>query len=165
MWRGRDGLERDIEMAQVRRAEHDLGEQSGQWRRLEADGLAPAIERRPRDPAAAPERIEDRLADGGVRFDPSVQHIARRRRRQSIECGQRESLGRCGLVGARHERRFCTVGGLRRGPRRVPWTVPLAVAQVDASPRRQSAHARWLPDVTDLAIPGGSSAPRPRKSE
>jgi hypothetical protein len=56
-------------MAQVGRPEHDLREEPRQGRRLERDGLASAIDRRPSHPAAATEEVDHAVAAVGQRLD------------------------------------------------------------------------------------------------
>ena len=57
-------------MAEVRRPQHDLGEQPRERGRLERDGAALAVERGPGDPAAPAVQVDDDVAGTGVRLDP-----------------------------------------------------------------------------------------------
>ena len=78
-------------MAQVRRTQDELGEQSGQRARFEADGTTLALERGVGDPAAPAVEVEDDVAGCGVRLDPRMDERRRWRRGQPIEEREREA--------------------------------------------------------------------------
>ena len=71
-------LDRGVEVAQVRRPEDDLGQEPVERRALEADPLALAVDRGARDPAAAPEQVEDDVARRGRGLDPGGDQRGRR---------------------------------------------------------------------------------------
>ena len=76
-------------MAEVGRAQDELGEEAGQRRGFEADRAALAVDGCPGDPAAPAGEVEDDVARLGVRLDPGGDERRRRRRREPIEERQR----------------------------------------------------------------------------
>ena len=85
-----EGRECGIEVAQVGRPEHHLGEQAGQRPGLEAEAATLPIDRRPGDPAAASVQVGDDVARRGVRLEPGVDEVGRGRRREPFVGGQGE---------------------------------------------------------------------------
>ena len=88
---GRRGhaLERGVEVANVRRTEHDLREHPGQRRRFDGDRAALTVQRGASHPATTPGQVDDDVARAGVRLDPGRQQRRRRGRREPLEGGQR----------------------------------------------------------------------------
>ena len=88
---GRRGhaLERGVEVAHVRRTQHDLREHPGQRRRFDGDRAALTVERGASHPATPPGQVDDDVAGAGVRLDPGRQQRRRRGRREPLEGGQR----------------------------------------------------------------------------
>ena len=88
--RGGQALERRVEMADVRRSQHDLGEHPVERARLERDRAALPVDGRPGDPAATPEQVGHDVAGTGVVVDPR----RRRRRRAARARGGRRRVAR-----------------------------------------------------------------------
>ena len=82
--------ERRVEVAQVGRPQHDLGEQPRQRPGLEAEAPPLPIDRGPGDPAATSVQVGDDVARRGVRLEPGVDEVGWRRRREPFVGGQRE---------------------------------------------------------------------------
>ena len=85
---GGHALERGVEVAHVRRPQHDLGEHPRQRRRFDRDRAALAIEGGPGHPAAAAGEIDDDVAGPGMRLDPGGEQRRRRGGREPLEGGQ-----------------------------------------------------------------------------
>ncbi len=73
-------LDGGVEVAQVRRAEHDLGQQPVEGGRLEADRAPLPVDRGAGDPAAAAERVEHDVAGRRGGLEPGGDQRGRRRR-------------------------------------------------------------------------------------
>ena len=84
-------LERRVEVAEVRRAQDELGEEPGQRARLDADRAALAVDRGVGDPAAAAVQVEHDVARPRVRLEPRRDEARRRRRGEAIEEREREA--------------------------------------------------------------------------
>jgi len=82
--------ERGIEMPQVRRAEHDLGEQPGERAGLDGEGPALPIDGGTRDPAAPAVQVRHDVAGRRVRLQPGMHELRWRRRREPLIGRQRE---------------------------------------------------------------------------
>ena len=72
-------------MAQVGRSKDELGEEAGERAALEAERAALPIDRRPRDPAAAPVQVGDDVARLRARLQPRLEQVGRGRRREPLE--------------------------------------------------------------------------------
>ena len=79
-----------IEVAQIGRAEHDLGEETGQRACLEAEPAALAIDRGSGDPPAAAVQVGDDVAGRRIGLQPGMHELRRWRLREALEGGQRE---------------------------------------------------------------------------
>ena len=91
--RGAHRLERRVEVAEVRRPQHELREESGQGARLDADRAPLAVDRGMGDPAAAPVQVQDDVTGPGVGLQARGNERRRWRRCQPIE----EREGEAGL--------------------------------------------------------------------
>ena len=96
--RGGHPLERGVEVADVGRAQDDLGEHPRQRVRLDRDRQALAVDGGPRDPAATAEQVGDDIAGSRVLLDPGGHHRGRRRGRDPVEDRKREA--RPGIEGS-----------------------------------------------------------------
>ena len=85
------GRERGVEMAKIGGPKDDLREQAGQRVRLERDGPALSINRRPRNPTTTGVEIEDHVPWTRSGLEVSNEDIGRRRRCDPLERGHRES--------------------------------------------------------------------------
>ena len=74
-------------MADVRRAQDDLGEHPVERARLERDGAALAVDGGAGDPAAATEQVGHDIAGSRVGVDLRRDDPGRRRRRETLEDG------------------------------------------------------------------------------
>ena len=68
--RGGHALERGVEVADIGRAQDDLGQHPGERVRLQADGPALLVESRAGDPATTAEQVRDDVTGPRVRLDP-----------------------------------------------------------------------------------------------
>ena len=82
---GAEGVDRGIEVAQVRRAEDDLGRQARERRRLMDVGAAQSRDRGPRDPAATTVEVDDDIAWVRARLDLGDHEVQRWRWREAVE--------------------------------------------------------------------------------
>ena len=128
-------LERGVEMAKVRRAQDELGEEPGQRRGFEADRPTLPIDRGPADPAATTGEVKDDVAGLRMGLDPSSHEAGRWRRREPIEERQREA-------GLRANERRATDHG--RQPTRAPAVSPpcRAGTRMFRPSRRESSATR-----------------------
>jgi hypothetical protein len=78
-------------VSEVRRAEHQLREQTGERARLDAHRAALAVDRGMGDPAAAAVQIEHDVARARVGFEPRGNQRRRRGRCKAIEEREREA--------------------------------------------------------------------------
>ncbi len=72
-------------MADIRRAEDDLGQHPGERRRLDRDRAALAVQGGACHPAAPPGEIGDDVARSGVGFDSRREQGQRRSGREPVE--------------------------------------------------------------------------------
>ncbi len=86
--RAGQSLERRVEMADIGRAQHHLGEHPGERARFERDGQSLAVDRGAGDPAATAEQVGHDVARSGVKLDASGHDRGRRRRGDPVEHGQ-----------------------------------------------------------------------------
>ncbi len=85
--RGGQALEGGVEVADVRRSQHDLGEHPSERARFERDRAPLAVDGGPGDPAATAEQVGHDVARPGVRDRSGRRPRGRRRRRQAVEDG------------------------------------------------------------------------------
>ncbi len=96
--RGGHALERRIEVPDVGRSQHDLGEHPRQRARFERDGLALAIERRAGNPATTSEQVGHDIAGPRVLLDPCRHDRRWRGRCHPVE--DRQRVARLGVEGS-----------------------------------------------------------------
>ncbi len=84
-WPDRDRLGRRVEVTNVRRAHHDIGQKARQRQGFEVCGATLPGDRGSRDPAATAVEIEDDLARLGPRLDLGGDVGDRGRRSESVE--------------------------------------------------------------------------------
>ena len=135
-----DGLERRVEMADVRRPEDDLGEQAGQRVRLHGDGPPLPVDGGAGHPAAATVEVDDDVAGRRVGVDRARHEIGRRGARQALERRQRGRWVRAGeRIVAGHGPRIVPSPRGPVEPRptvRVPSVGPAGAEMHDAERRR-----------------------------
>ena len=96
-------------MTDVRRTQHDLGEEPGERARFDGDGAALPVERGAGDPAAAAGEVGDDVAGAGVGLDAG---------REQARSG----------APARSARRRAATGSDRDAWTRYGWSCPLMLA-------------------------------------
>ncbi len=100
---GRIGERREsrVEMADIRRPQHDLGEEPRERRRLERERASLTAHRRPRDPGSTAEQIDDDVPGTRPGLDLRGDPVERRRRGEAVEVGQDRTLFRSDERGER----------------------------------------------------------------
>ena len=150
--RGRHALERGIEMAHVRWAEHDLREHPRQGARLDRDRTPLAVDRGAGDPAAAAGEIGDDVTRARVGIDARSEQGRRRGRRQALEDRQRQV--RAGRVGAKPSSADASPRASSRRRSRGPRRDAAREAQASSSSSGSSSNASSVVDS------GGSTRSR-----
>ena len=105
---GTECLERRVEMADVRRAQHDLGQEPGQWVRLHRDSAPLAVHGGASHPAAAPVQVDDHVTRRRMAVDRGGDQVRGRWRAEALERGKRD--GRVGAgewIAGDHVRALC----------------------------------------------------------
>ncbi len=85
-------LHSSVEVTDVRRAQHDLGEQPGEGRRLERVAPPELRDRSARNPATPPEQVNDHITRARTSLDLRRDHVQGWGRGQPLEHGQNRPL-------------------------------------------------------------------------
>jgi hypothetical protein len=80
-------------VAQIGRAQHDLGNESGKRRALDGEGTAPVIDGAACYPATSTVQLEDHIAGTAVGLDLRRQSRRIRCRRKALECRKSRPTG------------------------------------------------------------------------